>query len=158
MYLLHKVTRDWYRLLAILRSFDAFSIFDNLVSWKWLIVEQNGHKFWVRGVHGICVTVKCSRSFVGHSVHFCFFPISTALYLETAGRRAASGCIILTVYRVLVTVKCSRSFWGHSVYFQFSTALYFENVWSWNKADQNLCLGGKYLMSKEDVWVLNGFD
>ncbi len=66
--------------------FDFFPIFNNLVSPKWLVVEQNGHKFGPRGyllsLYGVPLAVKCSRLFWGHSVHFWYLRLPTTLYLK----------------------------------------------------------------------------
>ncbi len=59
---------------VILESFGAFQIFKNLVSRNWLVVEGNGVKMRPRGralsVYRVLLTVRCSRSFCGHSLHF----------------------------------------------------------------------------------------
>ncbi len=51
---------------VILRSFGAFSIFDNLISRKRLVVEQTGPNFgpggYILNVYRIRLTVKCSQS------------------------------------------------------------------------------------------------
>ncbi len=59
-----------------LGSFGAFSIFDNLVSQKRLVVERNGPKF---GPHGYAFSVYTVLLAVkGHLVHLRFL---TTLYL-----------------------------------------------------------------------------
>ncbi len=64
-----------------LGSFSAFPIFDNLVSRKRLVIEQNGPKFGPRSknlVYRVLLSVKCSSSVWDHLVHFQFL---TTLYL-----------------------------------------------------------------------------
>ena len=68
--------------------FGALPIFAHLVhvvSQKWLIVEQNGLKFGPQAcvfiVYSVLLTVECSSSVWGHSVHFRFSPTLYMLYL-----------------------------------------------------------------------------
>ena len=62
-----------------LGSSGAFPIIDDLVSHKRLVVEQNrpkiGPQAYVFSVYGVLLTVKCSNSVWGHSVHFRFLTI-----------------------------------------------------------------------------------
>ncbi len=57
-----------------LMSFCAFPICANLVSRKRLVVERNGPKFgpqgYILGIYRVLLTINCSRSVWGHSVHF----------------------------------------------------------------------------------------
>ncbi len=61
---------------VILGSLGAFPIFDNLVPWKWMVVEWNGVKFgpkgWVFSVYRILVKLNASGNSGGNSVHFGF--------------------------------------------------------------------------------------
>ena len=64
-----------------LGSFGAFPFFDDLVSRKRLLVERNGPNFGPLGGgevfsdYTVLLTVKCSSSVRGHSVHFRFFEL-----------------------------------------------------------------------------------
>ncbi len=71
-----------------LGSFGAFPIFADLVhavSRKRLMVERNGPKFGPWGKYlvydGVLLTVRCSSSVRGHSVHFRFLLTLYMLYL-----------------------------------------------------------------------------
>ena len=86
-----------------LGSFDAFPIFGDLVSRKRLIVERNGRKFGPRGPYKVVLTVKCSRSVWGHSVHIRFLPTLYMLYLvrlivERNGAKIGPHGLVFGVY------------------------------------------------------------
>ena len=58
---------------VILWSLGAFPIFDNLVPWRWRVVERNGVQFgpqgWVFSVYRILVKLNDSGNSGGHSVY-----------------------------------------------------------------------------------------
>ncbi len=64
-------------LKVILRSFGAFPVFNNLVSWKRLVVERRWQLFVPLRtsyiVYRVLLTVNCSTSVWGHSGHFRFW-------------------------------------------------------------------------------------
>ncbi len=81
--------------MVILRSFDAFPIFDNLESQNDLI------KLWasceiIYCLHGT-LAAKCSSSFWGHSVHFWLL---TATYLENGAWCSKEGVKVKIRYLV----------------------------------------------------------
>ena len=106
---------------VILRLFGAFSIFDSLVSGKWLAVERNGQKFGPTGqVLSVCkvrLTVKCLCHFQVIRRISDFPDFRQPCISKTAGCRTKSGHkfgprwyqYLLSVYEVLLTVMISKS-------------------------------------------------
>ena len=106
-------------------SFGAFSIFDDLVFRKRLVVERNGRNLDLRGKSLVYIEYFCLLSVQGQfRVIQCISNFCQPCISKTASRRAKWTKFghqgqVLSVYRVLLTVKCSRSAWGHSVHFRF---------------------------------------
>ena len=142
------IQRMYHRLLSVqvqFGSFDAFLIFDDLISWKRL-VRAKRTKIWASGV-----SIQCIQS----SFDKCF-RFSATLHLEkrwsqgqtdqNLGLRVRGKYLVYIDYRILLTVKCSSSVWGYSVHFLFLMTLYLRNSQSQSKTDQNLSVWGKYLV------------
>ena len=106
---------------VILGSFGAFPIFNNLVSRKWLVVEQSRVEFEPRGEYSVYTGYFWQLSACGHSrvsrfISDCRQPY--ALYIENVwnGVKFGPQGWVFSVHKVLLTVKCLRSFWGHWVF------------------------------------------
>ncbi len=121
-----------------LRSYGAFPIFNNFVPRKRLVVDWNGRTIGPLGqvfsVYRLFLTVKCSKSVWGHSVHFWF---STTLYLEMAAHRAkrmknwTSG----GKYAVYKGDRWQLSVQGHSDVIRCISD--FQQPWKWLVVERN---------------------
>ncbi len=137
-----------------LRSFAAFPTFPIFRNRRRAKGSNLG--LGVLSAYGVLLTVKCTRSVWGHSVHFRLFNklVARNRMVEQNGHKFGPRRYLLSVYGVFLTVKCSRSVWGHSVHFRFSTTLFPPKGWPWSETDYSLCLECIYLVYPWYCWFL----